>query len=240
MGEGLTNDELIMPFISSCNIACGFHAGDPETIVRTILLAIKNKVKIGAHPSFPDKMGFGRREMELSKNEIYTSMLYQINAIKGIAESLGTKMKHVKLHGALYNMSALIEELAHAAFEAVKNTDTHLTIFGLPQSCHETVAKKLSLDFHAESFADRVYQDELKLLPRSEQGAVLNDPKLVAEQCLKLSLGEPIKSSNGKLLKIGNTKTICFHGDHPNILENLKIATRVLQKNGITVNKNGR
>jgi len=242
LGEGYGvyqpfNDHLVMPLISSCNIACGFHAGDSKTIVSTIQMAVEYGVNVGAHPSFPDLQGFGRRNMNLSKDEIFALILYQVSALKGMTESLGAKLHHVKLHGALYNMSAENEEMAVSAFEAVKKIDESIIVYGLPNSFHESVALGLSIPFHSEAFADRLYTDQGHLASREIEGSVIKSAQEVAIQFLNLASGNEVRTISGDQLKIKKPHTICFHGDHPNILENLKQAHRLLKSNGITLSK---
>jgi UPF0271 protein len=166
MGEGMGNDKEIMPFISSANIACGYHAGDETTMKETIKLAIKNNVTIGAHPSFDDKENFGRREMNLSSNEIYSLVFDQIKILDAFARQAGAILHHVKPHGALYNMSAKDIETAKTIARAVWDHNKELILFGLSGSHSISEAKKIGLRTASEVFADRTYQDDGSLTPR--------------------------------------------------------------------------
>src|SRR5258708_1504031 len=168
MGEGVGNDAEIMSFISSANIACGFHAGDEETMKQTIELCIENNVAIGAHPSFYDRKNFGRTDMHLSADEIYDITILQLRAIDKISNKQGEKLSHVKPHGALYNMSAKSQEIAAVIAKAVKDFDEELILFGLSGSYSIMQAKALDLKTASEAFADRTYQDDGSLTPRSQ------------------------------------------------------------------------
>lgn len=234
LGEGLENDQKIMPLISSCNISCGFHAGGPSIIRRTVELAIKNKIKIGAHPSYDDKKNFGRISINMSFSDLYDIVLYQVAALKSITESFGARMSHVKLHGALYNDSAKDLGKAEVCFAAVKKVDPTICVYGQSGSSHKIAAEKLSLKFMSEAFADRQYDDEGFLVSRKVEGSVIQNPKKVARQVLEIA-------KNGSISTIGNIKvnvhadTICFHGDHPNVIENIEMSKSSLNSHGIAV-----
>jgi len=173
MGESygrytLVDDGALIPYIDACNIACGFHAGDPKIIVQTIRLAIDAGIQIGAHPSFPDRAGFGRRVMEINNDELIPLLMYQIAAIKGLTESLGGDLVHVKPHGALYNTAVINDQVATAVARAVQNISKDLIVYTLPDSALSTAAKELGLQVWHESFIDRRYQNDLTLTPRSK------------------------------------------------------------------------
>ncbi len=234
LGEGLENDERIMPLISSCNISCGFHAGGPSIIRRTVELAIKNKVKVGAHPSYDDKKNFGRISIEISFSDLFDLVLYQVAALKSITESFGERLSHVKLHGALYNDSAKDLKKAEVCFSAVKKIDSTICIYGQPASSHKIAAEKLSLKFMNEAFADRLYDDEGFLVSRKIEGSVIVNTKEVADQVLGIAKNSSITTIGDKKVKI-QADTICFHGDHPNALENIEMSKSLLKSHSITV-----
>lgn len=180
MGEAfgnypMPNDDTLMDYITSANIACGFHAGDPEVMQHTVNVAIKKGVAIGAHPGLPDLQGFGRREMKISANEAYQMTLYQIGALYGFVKAAGGKLHHVKAHGALYNMAAKDESLARAIVNAVHDFDPSLILYALANSQMVTAAQKIGLVTASEVFADRTYQDDGSLTPRVQSNAMITD-----------------------------------------------------------------
>jgi UPF0271 protein len=228
MGEGMDNDELIMPYITSANIACGYHAGDEKTIWQTIELAIKHSVAIGAHVSFFDKENFGRSEINLPPDEVYELVEQQLIIIKEIADSFDIKIRHVKPHGALYNMSAKNAVLAKAIANAVKDFDHNLILFGLSGSHSISEAKAICLKTANEVFADRTYQDDGSLTPRSQANALIEDIDKAIQQVLQMIKKGTVTSISGKTIPI-IAETICFHGDGKHaavfaktIYENLK------------------
>jgi UPF0271 protein len=218
MGEGIGNDELLMPFISSANIACGYHAGDPETMWRTVELAIKLNVSIGAHPSFLDRKNFGRSEMNLGKQEVYELITQQLVILKEIVTGLDAKLHHVKPHGALYNMSAQDPGLANCIATAVKDFDSSLVLFGLSGSYSIGEAKAVGLNTMSEVFADRTYQDDGSLTPRSESGALIDDTNKVVQQVLQMIKDGTVTTVSGKTIPI-MAETICIHGDGEHAVE---------------------
>jgi len=201
MGEGYDTDALIMPFISSVNIACGYHAGDEATIQHTIALALKHNVAIGAHPSYPDKENFGRKEMEMNTNEVFNMVSTQIQLVKSIAEKMGTKMHHVKPHGALYNSAAVKPELASAIVTAIKSIDENLILYGLPYSELEKAALKDGVKFAAEVFSDRTYTDEGRLTPRTDPSAMIIDANDSIHQVLQMIKDGTVLSTHKKSSK---------------------------------------
>ena len=212
MGEGIGTDELIMPYISSANIACGGHAGDESMMQKTILLAKSHEVAIGAHPSYPDRKNFGRIEMHLSEEEIYKEIYQQIQVIRAIASAQGVKLHHVKPHGALYNTAAKNESVSNAIVHAILDIDPTLKVYGLPLSIFENVCLKNKLQFIGEGFADRTYTEEGSLTPRTSTNAMITDPATSIEQVINLALKQEVKTSTGKWIKMP-VKTICIHGD---------------------------
>jgi 5-oxoprolinase (ATP-hydrolysing) subunit A len=214
MGEGAGNDEAIMPYISSANIACGYHAGNAGTMNATVDLAIKQGVAIGAHPSFYDIEGFGRREMKLSKQEVYEIIVYQVSALAGFVKIKGQRLHHVKPHGALYNMAAKDPEYAGAIAAAVRDFDPTLILYGLSGSEMMSAATKAGLRTCSEVFADRTYQNDGSLTPRNQPGAILSDFSDALGQIMKMINEHQVRTLDGNMISI-EAGTICIHGDHP-------------------------
>ena len=212
MGEGIGNDEAIMPFISSANIACGYHAGDEVTMRQTIELARKYNVAIGAHPSFFDKKNFGRVEMNLPVDEIYDLVILQLRTIEKIITEKNAQLHHVKPHGALYNMSARDRRIAQAIAQAVKDFDDSLILFVLSGSDSKNIADDLGLKTASEVFADRTYQDNGSLTPRSQPGALIEDEGHAIGQALQMIKDKSVTTITGKTISIV-ADTICIHGD---------------------------
>jgi 5-oxoprolinase (ATP-hydrolysing) subunit A len=215
MGEGIGHDELIMPFITSANIACGYHAGDSAIMWQTAELAIKYKVAIGAHPSFPDRINFGRTEMKLDMEEVYDLVTQQLILLNDIVTELDTKLHHVKPHGALYNMSARDVVLANTIAKAVKDFDASLLLFGLSGSHSISEAKAIGLQTASEVFADRTYREDGSLTPRSQPDALIEDTDKVIAQVLQMIKEGTVTSLSGKTIPIV-AETICIHGDGKN------------------------
>lgn len=239
MGESfgawrMGNDAALMDYVSSVNIACGFHAGDAGVIRKTIEIAIEKNVAIGAHPSFPDLQGFGRREMKMSSEEVFDIVLYQISAIKGICESLGAKLHHVKPHGALYNQAAKDKSLAEAIAKAVKSLDKNLILYGLSQGFLISEAEKIDLKTASEVFADRTYQTDGSLTPRSESNALIKDSERAAAQVLQMISEQTVTATSGEQVSI-KADTICIHGDGENALEFAKTINEKLRENRIEI-----
>lgn len=239
MGEGfgpwtMGKDSELMRYISSASIACGFHAGDASVMRRTVEQALRAGVSIGAHPSYPDLQGFGRREMHLTSNEVFDIILYQVAALKGICESLGARLSHVKPHGALYNLAARDAETARAIVEAVKSLDANLLIYGLSGGVLTHLAKECGLRAMQEAFVDRSYESDGTLTPRREDGALVSDPDIAASQALQLAKENSVKSKTGETVKIA-VDTLCIHGDGPNAVQIARSVRRHLDEAGIAV-----
>lgn len=234
MGEGIGNDDLIMPFISSANIACGYHAGDEQTIRETILLAKKYNVLIGAHVSFLDKENFGRTEMKLHPDEVYELVIQQLKIFKAIADDLSVKVDHVKPHGALYNMSAKDIVLAKTIAAAVKDINENLVVFGLSGSHSIHEAKALGLATASEVFADRTYQDDSRLTPRSQSNALIKDTNEAVRQVLQMINEKTVTTVSGKKIPIV-AETICIHGDGEHAVEFAKAIYEGLKQNNIDI-----
>lgn len=214
LGEGAGNDAAIMPFISSANIACGFHAGNALTMMETVLLAKQYNVAIGAHPSYFDREHFGRRYMHLDAKSIYALVLYQLGALDAFCRAENVSLHHVKPHGALYNQAAEDPAIAAAVAHAIRDYDAGMRVYGLSGSWLITEAKALGLVTVAEVFADRTYTGAGSLTPRSEPGALLDTPEKVIAQSLSLALQQQATATDGTSLRLA-ADTICLHGDHP-------------------------
>ncbi len=239
MGESfgrykLGNDAEIMKYVSSVNIACGFHAGDPVTMSQTVDLALNAGMKIGAHPGFPDLIGFGRRKMNLSFEEAKANIIYQIGALKAIVESKGGVLHHVKPHGALYNMASSDEMLARALAEAVYEVDDNLVYMGLSGSKMLSTAEQVGLKTAHEVFADRAYTNLGSLVSRRETGAVIHDSEHVVIRVLKMVKEKKVLSVTGEELHI-KADTICLHGDTPNSVVLAKAIYEALSRNDIEI-----
>lgn len=223
MGESfgawkMGHDSELMNYVSSVNIACGFHAGDPSVMRKTVEIAVKKGVAIGAHPGFPDLQGFGRREMNFSTQDIFDIVLYQVSALKGICEAHGAKLHHVKPHGALYNQAAKDAESAASIAAAVKKIDKNLIYYGLSGSFLISEAGKIGLRTVSEVFADRTYKSDGSLTPRSEKNALINDAEIAVGQILQMIETQTVSAANGETVPL-KAETICLHGDGENALE---------------------
>jgi len=214
MGEGAGEDEGIVPLVSSINVACGFHAGDPATIRATIRLAARHRVAVGAHPSYPDREGFGRAQMLRSPGEVRDDVLYQVAAVRAFCTSEGVPLVHVKPHGALYNTAAQDPALAAAICEAVRQVDPGLVIVCLAGSPMAGVVRALGMRCAEEAFADRGYTPEGTLVPRGRPGALVEDPGAVAERVAAMARERRVTSVAGTPVTVA-ADTICLHGDTP-------------------------
>ncbi|MCT2537227.1 LamB/YcsF family protein [Aquibacillus koreensis] len=222
MGESfgayrIGQDQEIVKYISSANIACGFHAGDPKTMDETVNLAIKHGVKIGAHPGYPDLNGFGRRKMVLTPEETYQLIVYQVGALLGFVKVNNGELSHVKPHGALYNLAAKDEKIATAIATAVYQVDPTLTLYGLSNSKLTEAGEKVGLTVAHEVFADRTYQADGTLTPRSEPNALLTDSSDAVDQVLQMIKTSTVTDTNGTSIPI-KVDTVCLHGDGPHAL----------------------
>lgn len=226
------NDDIVFPLITSANIACGFHGGDPLHIERTIKTAIKHGVQIGAHPGYPDLMGFGRRAMQIPTEELKAIIRYQIAAVKGLTESLGGQVRYVKPHGALYNTMASNRKEAETVVEAILSMDEHLAIMGLAGSHVGEVVRVKGGRFIAEAFADRRYEADGKLRSRNKHSSVLQDPAEVAQQILAIVRDQQVEAFDGRILSL-RADSICIHGDNPQVESLLASITSILAKAGI-------
>lgn len=215
LGEGAGNDEMLLPWITSANIACGFHAGSPA-VMRSLVHACKGRgVAIGVHPGLRDAEGYGRREMQITPEDAYDVVVYQIGALLAFALAAGTRLAHVKPHGALYNMAARDRALADAIAEAVRAVDRSLVLFGLAGSELIAAGQRIGIATAAEVFADRNYMADGSLVPRDRADAFVHDPAVAAERVLRMV-------RDGRVTAVGGTEvpvkpdTVCIHGDAPN------------------------
>ncbi|KCB22692.1 LamB/YcsF family protein [Bordetella hinzii] len=239
MGESygawpMGNDAAVLPLVSSANIACGFHGGDPGTMRKTVALALANGVAIGAHPSLPDLGGFGRRVMQISAQEAYDMVVYQVGALAGVAATQGARLHHVKAHGALYNMAAKDAALARAICTAVRDVDRQLILYGLAGSHWISEARALGLATAQEVFADRSYQDDGSLTPRMQPGAMITEADQAVAQVLQMVQQGSVTSVSGKTVPLA-ADTLCIHGDQPNAVLFAGAIRQALKAAGIAV-----
>lgn len=227
-------DEEILKYISSANIACGFHAGDPMVMDKTISLAKTNNVKIGAHPSFPDLLGFGRREMKISFDEAKNYTLYQLGALSAFAKAHNTKISHLKAHGAFYNMACKDEMLSLALCEAIASFDENIILLGLSSSLMCECAKKKGLRYANEVFADRAYNEDGTLVSRSIKGSVIDDEQEAIKRVINMVKNGKVSTINGKEIDI-KADSICVHGDNAKALDFVKNISLELKNAGIKI-----
>jgi len=244
MGESFGNykigmDEEVIKLITSANIACGFHAGDPGVMNRTVRMAKEFGVGIGAHPGFPDLVGFGRRNLGVSPREVTDMIIYQVGALQAFAKSIGAELQHVKPHGALYNMSAGNKELAAAVVEGVEAVDKNLVLFGLAGSELLKAGKKAGLRVASEVFADRAYNDDGSLVSRRVSGAMIENAEMAANRVITMITEGYVESINGKRVNI-KADTVCVHGDSPGALEFVRLIRKKLEENNIQVTPVGK
>ena len=237
MGESfgnyrIGNDKAIFPYITSSNIACGVHAGDPYHIEQTIDLALTHQVQIGAHPGYPDLQGFGRRVIPIALEELSSYIKYQVAALQGMVASAGGKLAYVKPHGALYNEIANNTEVARTVYAAIKNIDPDLKIMGLAGSHVESILNEVNMEYIPEAFADRKYEATGKLRSRSLPNAVINDAQVAAEQVISITVDQRTRSLDGKEVNL-MAKSFCIHGDNPAAVDILKQIDQMLNERGI-------
>ena len=207
------NDEKIMPYITSANVACGFHAGDSMTMAKTVNLAKKYGIAVGAHPGFPDLLGFGRREMHVTFEEAKNYTIHQVGALLAFAKAVNMKLQHVKPHGALYNIAVKDERLSEAIVKATKAVSEDFIVFAPPKSALAKVAVEAELRVAHEFFADRSYNADGTLVPRNRKGAVVQKPKKVVENLVRAIREGKVLAVNGSTIKLGKLHTVCVHGD---------------------------
>lgn len=221
VGEGVGNEHDLMPYIQSCNIACGGHAGNEFLMKEVVALAIKHKVKIGAHPSYPDIENFGRRSIKISKNELSETILHQIDTLHKVVVDGGGRLNHIKAHGALYNDLAVNEALSIDFLNIIEAYKKELKLFVPFGSVIAKVAVKNGFTVVYEAFADRNYNDDLSLVSRKDKNAVITDPRIMLEHVLEVKNNGSITTISGKQMPI-KANTFCLHSDTENIIESIK------------------
>jgi 5-oxoprolinase (ATP-hydrolysing) subunit A len=234
LGEGCNSDEQLLALVSSANIACGWHAGDANTIAQSVRWALKNGVAIGAHPSFPDRENFGRSAMQLTADEIFNGMLYQLGALDAIVRAQGGQLVHVKPHGALYNQAARDPALADAICSAIKTFNPKLALFGLAGSELIRAAQRAGLRAIEEVFADRGYQADGSLVNRSLPGALIEDDDKALQQTLSLVKDKQVVAIDGSVIPV-NAQTVCLHGDGAHALSFSRLIRARLNQENISV-----
>ena len=234
MGEGMLNDASLMPFISSANIACGYHAGNEDIIKKTIELALEHDVAIGAHPSYNDRENFGRLSQTIALVELAELISDQISVFEKITNQMGCKIHHIKLHGALYNDCAKDALSSKIVAQTIQAIDPSIMLYGLSGSDTIKEAKAIGLQTVQEVFADRTYQANGQLTPRYLDHALITDPNESAQQVLSMVLDQEIKTHDGTMIAV-NAETICIHGDHPDAVEIAKHLFNTLQQYKIEI-----
>ncbi|MGB4787927.1 MAG: 5-oxoprolinase subunit PxpA [Lentibacter algarum] len=239
MGEGfgpwrMGDDAALLDVITSANIACGFHAGDPDVMAETMRLAAKNGVGIGAHPGFADLKGFGRRRLDIGADELGNMIAYQLGAAEGVARSVGANIRHFKLHGALANMCAEDATLAKTCYSAALRVNPDIILMVLAETAQQAVVQELGANWAGEIFADRAYEDDATLVDRSKAGAVLHDADMAAERILNMLREDAIIAESGKRIP-AKIDTICLHGDTPEAVEMARALRTKLSAAGVTL-----
>lgn len=239
LGEGFGNyklgmDSEILKHITSANIACGYHAGDPLVMDKTIKLAKENNVSIGAHPGFPDMMGFGRRNMKVSTDELESYIIYQLGALMGFACKYGVRINHVKPHGAMYNMASKNYDIAIVIARAIKEVDASCILMGLSESELIRAGKDIGLKTASEVFADRAYNDDGSLVSRNIKGAVIHDEEVAIKRTVKMVNTGCVTSITGKEIEL-SVDSICVHGDNPNAILFVKKIRKSLEEQKVSV-----
>lgn len=225
-------DDALLRLATSANVACGYHAGDPSTIERTVRAALQHRVAIGAHPSYPDLVGFGRRSLKVAPDELESLVLYQVAAVQGIVRASGGVLHHVKLHGALYNDAASDPRLALAAVRAVRRLDADLLLYVLAGSPMAHLGRSEGLQVVEEAFADRRYNPDGTLQSRAIEGALISDPEEAAAQALDIALRHTVPTTEGGMIQL-EAGTLCVHGDNPAALRVARRVRETLESNDI-------
>lgn len=234
LGEGCGDDAAMLRIVTSANIACGAHAGDPETMQRTVQGAVQNRVTIGAHVSYPDREHFGRRDMDLTGQSLSEEVLRQIRRLEQHARAHAGSVRYVKAHGALYNRMAEDPGVAQDVVAAIRQFERPLALLTLPDCAAMRCAQQAGLTAVAEAFADRAYTDDARLLPRSQAGAVISDPELVMQRAVEIAATGKLLSVNGNELRI-SARTLCVHGDTPGAVTLAMAVRNGLEKAGLRI-----
>lgn len=228
------SDSEVIPYITSANVACGFHAGDPLVMEKTVALCAVNRTHAGAHPGLLDLVGFGRRNMAIKPEEARAAVIYQVGALKAFCEAKGMRLNHVKPHGALYNMAAKDYALAKAIAEGIQAVDKSLILLALSGSQMIQAAKDIGLPHASEVFADRAYQSDGSLVPRSQPGAMIEDEDEAVVRVIRMAKEGKVTASDGTDVKI-QADSVCVHGDGPKALAFVKKITRELERAGVEI-----
>ncbi|KSV62126.1 LamB/YcsF family protein [Sinorhizobium sp. Sb3] len=231
---GMGDDAAMLAIVSSANVACGFHAGDPLGILKTVRAAAEKGVSVGAHVSYPDRVGFGRRDMDVTSAELTADVIYQIGALKGVAAAAGVAVSYVKPHGALYNRIAHDPKQGQAVIDGIRAIDPDLVLMGLAGAPILELARKSGLRTVAEAFADRAYTLDGQLVSRREPGAVLHDTGVIARRMLQLAHEGSLEAIDGSTIKI-DAQSICVHGDSPDAVAIARAIRQAFETDGITV-----
>ena len=234
VGEGINNESVLMPIISSCNIACGGHAGDLETMKQVVKLAKEHNVKVGAHPSFPDKEHFGRKPMDISCAALYTSIKGQVDNLMSVLRDEQVRLNHIKPHGALYNLAAVDTKYASVVIEVMKSILLPIKLYVPYNSVIEKLALKNNLLIKYEAFADRNYNADGTLVSRTEIHALIEDSDEMFEHVFRMISSNKVKTISGKEIKI-LADTLCIHGDNPKAIYLIKSLCSRLQKEGVQI-----
>ena len=235
---GSTRDEAILAWVTSVNIACGYHAGDHNVMRRTLQLAAAKGVGLGAHPGLPDRQGFGRRSMKVEPDDVFNMVVYQVGALQALAAVSGQRLQHVKPHGVLYNRAARETPVARAIVDAVHAVDPGLILFALSGGEVVRVGRAAGLLVAEEGFADRTYQPDGTLTPRTSPGAVITDPGEAARRAVRMVKEGEIAAADGSELTL-HIDTVCIHGDEPQAPTFAKMLRQTLERNGIRVQRIG-
>ena len=243
VGEGfgaydLGSDELLLSLVSSANIACAFHAGDPAVMERTVASALRGGAALGAHPGYPDLQGFGRRSLAMTESEVYAAILFQIGALRAFARAAGSDLRHVKPHGALYNDAARDPARARGIARAVKAAGGGLRLVGLPDCEMEKAAVESGVPYSREFFADRAYQEDGSLVPRLQPGAVIHDESECVQRVLRAIREGVVLTSSGKAMPV-RADTVCLHGDNPEAVSFARSLRAALEAEGIRIRPPG-
>jgi UPF0271 protein len=231
---GMGDDAAMLAIVSSANVACGFHAGDPQGILKTVRAAVDKGVSIGAHVSYPDRVGFGRRDMDVTPDELIADVIYQIGALKGVAAAAGTRVTYVKPHGALYNRIANDPKQGQAVIDGIKAVDASLVLMGLAGTAILGLAERSGLQTVAEAFADRAYTPQGHLVSRREPGAVLHDADVIARRMVQLAREGTLEAIDGSTIRIA-AQSICVHGDSPGAVSIAREIRRAFEADGLAV-----
>lgn len=233
LGEGM-DDAAVLPFLTSANVTCGMHAGSPAVMDRTVALALARGVHVGAHPGYADRENFGRLDVPLEDDELRALVLYQVAALDALVKARGGRTTHVKAHGALYNRAARDVRLARCIAEAVASYSRDLTLVGLAGSLQLDEARKAGLKAAGEGFADRRYLADGSLMPRSQPGSVLHDPREAADQALQIARDHIVQAADGSRVRV-DAQTLCMHGDTPGAVAIARAVRERLEDAGVSV-----